>query len=97
MAPGGCPQGLPGGVQDPALNDATDPEALRVILSRTWTHSLGQTLRSDCVSDSKLYSPLHLPSKNACVASYSSSPPFCCGDLLGWATLSLHRTVYCCL
>ena len=83
--------------QDPALNDATDPEALRVVLSGTWTHSLGQTLMSDCVSDSKLYSPLHLPSNNACVASCSSSPPFCRGDLLGWATLSLHRTVYCCL
>lgn len=91
MAPGGCPQGLPGGVQDPALNDAADPKALRVILSRTWTRSLGQTLMSDCASENKLYSPLHLPSRNACVASCSSSPPSCCGDLLGWATLSLRR------
>lgn len=69
MAPGGCPQGLPGGVRDPAMNDAADPKELRVIPSRTWTHSLGQILMSDSVSENKLYSPLHLPSRNACVAS----------------------------
>lgn len=96
MAPGGCPQGLPGGVQDPALNDAADPKALRVILSRTWTRSLGQTRQTVQVRTS--YIPpciCHLEMLVWPLAAHLHPPAV--GICLAGPHLAFVATVWCCL